>query len=32
LKDTVTLRDRDTLKQGRIPIRELVPLLLEKIR
>jgi glycyl-tRNA synthetase len=32
LKDTVTLRDRDTLKQDRIPIRELVPLLLEKIR
>jgi glycyl-tRNA synthetase len=32
LRDTVTLRDRDTLKQDRIPIRELVPLLLERTR
>jgi len=32
LKDTVTLRDRDTCKQERVPIGELVPLLLEKTR
>jgi glycyl-tRNA synthetase len=32
LQDTVTLRDRDTMKQERVPIRELVPRLLEKIR
>ena len=32
LKDTVTLRDRDNMKQERIKIAELTPLLLEKIR
>jgi glycyl-tRNA synthetase len=32
LQDTVTLRDRDTMKQERVKIGELVPLLLEKIR
>jgi glycyl-tRNA synthetase len=32
LKDTVTLRDRDTMKQDRVKISELLPLLLEKIR
>ncbi len=32
LKDTVTLRDRDTMKQERVKIDELVPLLVEKIR
>ena len=32
LKDTVTLRDRDTLKQERVPIAELPALLLGKIR
>jgi glycyl-tRNA synthetase len=32
LKDTVTLRDRDTLKQERVPIRDLVSLLREKVR
>jgi glycyl-tRNA synthetase len=32
LKDTVTLRDRDTMKQERVKISELQPLLLEKIR
>jgi glycyl-tRNA synthetase len=32
LKDTVTLRDRDTCKQDRVTIAELVPLLQEKIR
>jgi glycyl-tRNA synthetase len=32
LKDTVTLRDRDTMKQERVKISELLPLLLEKIR
>jgi glycyl-tRNA synthetase len=31
LKDTVTLRDRDTCKQDRVAIAELVPLLLQKI-
>ncbi|MBI4663503.1 MAG: glycine--tRNA ligase [Verrucomicrobia bacterium] len=32
LLNTVTLRDRDSMKQDRIKIDELVPLLLEKIR
>jgi glycyl-tRNA synthetase len=32
LQDTVTLRDRDTMKQERVKIDELVPMLLEKIR
>ena len=32
LKDTVTLRDRDTTKQERVNISELLPLLLERIR
>jgi glycyl-tRNA synthetase len=32
LKDTVTLRDRDTMQQVRVQIGELLPLLLEKIR
>ncbi|HEY6167083.1 MAG TPA: glycine--tRNA ligase [Verrucomicrobiae bacterium] len=32
LKDTVTLRDRDTMKQERIKISELLPLLLTKVR
>ena len=32
LKDTVTLRDRDTMQQTRVPIDELIPQLLEKIR
>lgn len=32
LLDTVTLRDRDTCKQERVKIQELVPLLLERIR
>jgi glycyl-tRNA synthetase len=32
LKDTVTLRDRDTMKQERVKIENLLPLLLEKIR
>ncbi|HYV28268.1 MAG TPA: His/Gly/Thr/Pro-type tRNA ligase C-terminal domain-containing protein, partial [Candidatus Eisenbacteria bacterium] len=32
LKDTVTLRDRDSMKQERMKISELVPLLVEKIR
>ena len=32
LKDTVTLRDRDTMKQERVKIADLLPLLLEKIR
>jgi glycyl-tRNA synthetase len=32
LKDTVTLRDRDTMKQERMPISELLPFLLSKIR
>jgi glycyl-tRNA synthetase len=32
LKDTVTLRDRDTMQQTRVRLDELVPLLLEKIR
>jgi glycyl-tRNA synthetase len=31
-KDTVTLRDRDTMKQERVNISELLPLLLRKIR
>ncbi|MCX6903931.1 MAG: glycine--tRNA ligase, partial [Verrucomicrobia bacterium] len=30
--DTVTLRDRDTCKQERVKIQDLVPLLLEKLR
>jgi len=32
LLNTVTLRDRDTMKQDRVKIDELLPLLLEKIR
>lgn len=32
LQDTVTLRDRDTMKQERIKISELLPLLLQKVR
>jgi glycyl-tRNA synthetase len=32
LKDTVTLRDRDTMKQERVPISDLLPFLLSKIR
>ena len=32
LKDTVTLRDRDTMKQERMKISELLPFLLSKIR
>ena len=32
LADTVTLRDRDTTKQERVKISELLPLLLQKIR
>jgi glycyl-tRNA synthetase len=32
LKDTVTLRDRDTMKQERVKISDLLPMLLEKIR
>ena len=31
LKDTVTLRDRDTMKQQRVQIKELLAMLLEKI-
>ena len=31
-KDTVTLRDRDTMAQTRMPISELLAFLLEKIR
>src|SRR5688572_29038944 len=32
LKDTVTLRDRDTMKQERMQIKDLLPFLLSKIR
>jgi glycyl-tRNA synthetase len=32
LRDTVTLRDRDSMKQERIKIGDLLPLLLEKVR
>jgi glycyl-tRNA synthetase (class II) len=32
LQDTVTLRDRDTMKQERVKTGDLVPMLLEKIR
>ena len=32
LQDTLTLRDRDTMKQERVKIGDLVPILLEKIR
>jgi glycyl-tRNA synthetase len=32
LKDTVTLRDRDSMKQVRVKIAELVPLIAEKLR
>ncbi len=32
LQDTITLRDRDTMKQERVKISDLVPLLVEKIR
>ena len=31
-KDTVTLRERDTMNQTRMPISELLAFLLEKIR
>jgi glycyl-tRNA synthetase len=31
LKDTVTLRDRDTMKQERVKISELLPFLLSKV-
>jgi glycyl-tRNA synthetase len=31
LKDTVTLRDRDTMQQRRVKLSELLPILLEKI-
>jgi glycyl-tRNA synthetase len=30
--DTVTLRDRDTMKQERVPISNLIPILLEKMQ
>lgn len=32
LKDTVTVRDRDTMQQVRVKIQELIPYLLERIR
>ena len=32
LKDTVTLRDRDSMKQERVKISDLAPMLIEKIR
>ena len=32
LRDTVTLRDRDTMKQERVKIGDLLPLLLERVR
>ena len=32
LADTVTLRDRDTMKQERVKIEDLVPLLISKVR
>jgi glycyl-tRNA synthetase len=32
LKDTVTLRDRDTCSQERVPIDELLPRLMERVR
>jgi glycyl-tRNA synthetase len=32
LADTVTLRERDTMKQERVKISELLPKLLEKVR
>jgi glycyl-tRNA synthetase len=32
LKDTVTLRDRDSMKQERVKIADLVPILAQKIR
>ena len=32
LKDTVTLRDRDTMQQVRVKIDALVPMLVEKVR
>ncbi len=32
LKDTVTLRERDSMEQTRVPIDDLLPFLLEKIR
>ena len=32
LKDTVTLRDRDSMKQERVKIADLPPLLLDKVR
>jgi glycyl-tRNA synthetase len=30
--DTVTLRDRDTMKQERVPVKELASILLDKLR
>ena len=32
LKDTVTLRERDSMKQERVRIADLLPMLLEKVR
>ena len=32
LRDTVTLRDRDTMQQTRVKIDDLLPMLLEKVR
>ena len=32
LKDTVTLRDRDSMKQDRVKIADLVPLISQKLR
>jgi glycyl-tRNA synthetase len=32
LQDTVTLRDRDTMKQERVKIADLVPLVLKRLR
>ena len=32
LRDTVTLRDRDSMKQERVPIKELVSILTSRIR
>ena len=32
LQDTVTLRDRDTMKQDRVKIADLIPLISAKLR
>jgi glycyl-tRNA synthetase len=32
LADTVTLRDRDTMKQDRVKIADIVPLISQKLR